>query len=85
MRSIISARQFMELLFGKLPEFFKDEDELRKLWSSPDTRKKLLKGLAEKVSLERDVGPTLGSLDPPQDIDTCHNATPRKSGHYYGH
>ena len=37
----------MELLFGKLPEFFKDEDELRALWSAPDTRKKLLEGLDE--------------------------------------
>ena len=44
----ISAQQFMEMLFGKLPEFFKDEDELRALWSAPDTRKKLLEGLAEK-------------------------------------
>jgi len=38
----------MELLFGKLPEFFKDEAELRRIWSAPDTRKKLLQGLAEK-------------------------------------
>ena len=38
----------MEMLFGKLPEFFKDEDELRTIWSLPDTRKKLLQGLAEK-------------------------------------
>ena len=44
----MSAQQFMEMLFGKLPEFFKDEDELRKLWSVPDTRAKLLQGLAEK-------------------------------------
>jgi len=44
----MSAQQFMEMLFGKLPEFFKDEAELRTLWSAPDTRKKLLKGLAEK-------------------------------------
>jgi len=44
----MSAQQFMEMLFGKLPEFFKDEDELRSLWSAPDTRKKLLEGLAEK-------------------------------------
>jgi type I restriction enzyme R subunit len=44
----MSARQFMELLFGKLPEFFKDEAELRTLWSVPDTRKLLLHGLAEK-------------------------------------
>jgi type I restriction enzyme R subunit len=44
----MSAAQFMEMLFGKLPEFFGDEDELRALWSSPDTRRKLLEGLAEK-------------------------------------
>ena len=44
----MSAQQFMELLFGKLPGFFKNETELRTLWSAPDTRKKLLQGLAEK-------------------------------------
>ncbi len=44
----MSAQQFMESLFGKLPEFFRDEDELRVLWSMPDTRRKLLEGLAEK-------------------------------------
>ena len=44
----MSAAQFMEALFGKLPEFFGDEDELRALWSTPDTRRKLLAGLAEK-------------------------------------
>jgi type I restriction enzyme, R subunit len=44
----MSARQFMEMLFGKLPEFFKDEAELRALWSAPDTRAKLLQRLAEK-------------------------------------
>jgi len=44
----ISATEFLTLLFGQLPEFFRDEDELRALWSLPDTRKKLLEGLAEK-------------------------------------
>lgn len=44
----MSVRQFMEMLFGKLPDFFKDEAELRRLWSAPDTRKKLLEGLADK-------------------------------------
>ena len=44
----MSAQQFMEMLFGKLPEFFKDEAELRAIWSAPDTRKKLLQALAEK-------------------------------------
>src|SRR5207249_3696520 len=44
----MSAQQFMEMLFGRLPEFFRDEAELRALWSAPDTRAKLLQGLAEK-------------------------------------
>jgi len=44
----MSAAQFIERLFGELPTLFKDEDELRKLWGWPDTRKKLLEGLAEK-------------------------------------
>jgi type I restriction enzyme R subunit len=44
----MSAVQFMEMLFGRLPEFFKDEDELRAIWSAPDTRARLLAGLAEK-------------------------------------
>jgi type I restriction enzyme R subunit len=44
----MSAQQFMELLFGRLPDFFKNEAELRSLWSAPDTRAKLLRGLAEK-------------------------------------
>ena len=44
----MSAQQFMELLFGKLPDFFRDEAELRAIWSAPDTRARLLQGLAEK-------------------------------------
>lgn len=44
----MSSQQFMEMLFGRLPDFFKNEDELRALWSAPDTRAKLLEGLAEK-------------------------------------
>ena len=44
----ISAAKFVEQLFGDLPELFKNEDELRNLWSRPDTRRKLLEGLEEK-------------------------------------
>jgi type I restriction enzyme, R subunit len=44
----MSAAQFLEVLFGALPEFFADEDELRRIWSVPDTRKALLAGLADK-------------------------------------
>jgi len=43
----LTAEQFMEKLFGKLPDFFKDEEQLRKIWSKPDTRKALLEKLAE--------------------------------------
>jgi type I restriction enzyme, R subunit len=43
-----SPAQFLESLFGALPEFFKDEDQLRALWADPTTRKGLLDGLAEK-------------------------------------
>ena len=42
----ISAAQFIERLFGDLPELFQNEDELRELWGRPDTRRKLLDGLA---------------------------------------
>jgi type I restriction enzyme R subunit len=44
----MSARQFLEALFGKLPEFFQSEEQLRTLWSAPGTRTQLLNGLAEK-------------------------------------
>ena len=44
----MSAQQFVESLFGQLPDFFKDEQELRALWGDPETRRKLLEGLADK-------------------------------------
>lgn len=44
----ISAEEFLRSLFGALPELFKSEDELRTIWSKPDTRKKLLEELSEK-------------------------------------
>lgn len=44
----ISAKEFLESLFGELPSLFKNEDELRTIWSAPDTRKKLLLQLEER-------------------------------------
>jgi len=44
----MSAAEFIESLFGRAPELFKDEDELRRLWGAPDTRKALMQGLAER-------------------------------------
>jgi type I restriction enzyme R subunit len=43
----LSAAEFIQSLFGKAPELFKDEDELRRLWGAPETRKALLTALAE--------------------------------------
>jgi type I restriction enzyme R subunit len=42
----ITAEQFLRKLYGNLPEFFKNEKELREIWSDPDTRKGLLDKLA---------------------------------------
>jgi type I restriction enzyme R subunit len=43
----ISAEEFLKNLFGELPKLFQDEQELRKIWSNPETRKKLLQKLDE--------------------------------------
>ena len=47
--SPMSLSEFIESLFNTLemPELFKDEDELRMLWSVPSTRAKLLKQLED--------------------------------------
>ncbi len=44
----MSSDDFIKELFKDLPEFFKDEEELRNIWSIPGTRKKLLTALSEK-------------------------------------
>ncbi len=43
----VTAAQFLENLFGALPNFFKNENELRSIWSSPITRRALLERLAD--------------------------------------
>ena len=43
----ISAEEFLNNLFGELPNLFKSEEELRKIWSNPLTRKTLLEKLDE--------------------------------------
>jgi len=43
----ISAEEFLNNLFGELPNLFKSEDELRTLWSNPLTRRTLLEKLDE--------------------------------------
>jgi type I restriction enzyme R subunit len=43
----ISAEEFLNSLFGTLPTFFKNEEELRTIWGNPLTRKVLLEKLSE--------------------------------------
>lgn len=42
----VSVQEFMENMLGAMPDFFKSEEELRKIWSDPITRKAFL----EKIS-----------------------------------
>lgn len=44
----ISAKEFLQQLYGTLPEFFTSEEDLKTQWSVPSTRKKLLEKLSEK-------------------------------------
>jgi len=44
----ISIQEFMDNMFGAMPEFFKSEEELRKIWSNPTTRKAFLEKMSEK-------------------------------------
>lgn len=44
----VSPQQFLQEIYGELPEFFTSEEDLRKQWQDPVTRKALLQGLAER-------------------------------------
>ncbi len=46
--SPLSAEDFIKKMFGDLPELFSSEDELRRIWSLPGTRRELLNQLADK-------------------------------------
>lgn len=43
----ITAKEFLQRMFDDLPQFFSDEEQLRRIWSDPTTREKLLEDLAE--------------------------------------
>lgn len=78
----ISAEEFMQNLFGSLPEFFNSEEELREIWSDPTTRKALLEKF-EKAGYGDDVLSELQKLIHAQDSDlfdvleyVAYNITP---------
>ena len=41
----LSSEEFITKIYGVLPDFFKNEEELRKIWSNPITRKEFFKRL----------------------------------------
>lgn len=43
----ISVEEFLNNLYGALPSYFKDEAELREIWSNPVTRRALLNKLSD--------------------------------------
>jgi type I restriction enzyme R subunit len=59
----MSAAEFVQQLFGDLPALFKDEAELRELWSRPDTRKALLEALYEKGYGPEQLGEMMKLID----------------------
>jgi len=44
----MSTEEFLDNMFGVMPEFFKNEAELNTIWSNPTTRKVFLEKIAEK-------------------------------------
>lgn len=44
----VTVKEFIDMLYGELPELFASEADLRRIWSMPDTRQKLLEGLKER-------------------------------------
>ena len=44
---LLSIEEYVKKLFGTLPHFLDGEDDLRKRWSQPNTRKQLLEVLAQ--------------------------------------
>ena len=64
----MAVSEFLENLYGALPEFFGTEDQLRKIWSNPNTRKALLEKLGE-MGYTRDILDELKRLVNAEDSD----------------
>ncbi len=64
----LSIQEFMDNLFGAMPEFFRDEEELRKIWSDPRTRQAFLDKIAE-LGYGKDALETLQKMIDAEDSD----------------
>ena len=61
----VSAEEFIKKLFNTIvvPSFFKNEDELRRIWSSPITRNELLKKLEDNGFSKQDLKSVQSLID----------------------
>lgn len=57
----VSIEEFINSMFGKLPEFFKDANDLHAQWGNPDTRKALLEKL-EGVGFGKEILKSIRTL-----------------------
>lgn len=64
----MSAREFLETVFGAMPQYFKTEQELRKIWSNPKTRARLLEELSNS-GFDEDKLSSLKKIIDAQDSD----------------
>lgn len=64
---LISGQEFMEQLFGDLADLVTDEDQLREIWSNPETRVQFLKVLADR-------GYDAGRLEEMKRLIDAHNS-----------
>jgi len=64
----LSAREFLDTLIDNLPALFKDEKQLRELWSNPDTREELLQKL-ERAGFDQEQLQMLREMFQAQDSD----------------
>lgn len=65
---MVTVAEFLDLLFGHLPDFFSSEAELRRIWSNPVTRQQLLDQLAQ-VGFGKDELSTIQKILAAEDSD----------------
>jgi len=64
----VSATEFLQKLIGKLPELYKDEQQLRTLRANPETREKLLNKLSD-IGIDKEQLEDLKTMFSAQDSD----------------
>ena len=64
---VLSVSEYIQKLFGRLPDFFDGSDDLQQKWANPDTRQQLLDTLEEAGFAEE----KLNLLKRMLDMDNC--------------